>query len=247
MANRCRRVKPTPKAKTSAAHLDFKTSKGEQIILRVGLSPTSVEEAKKNLQTEMPTWDFDAVRLAARKYLERKPFAHRNRSLQSGLSPDVLFLRCITPWSRRTLYNDADDTYRGTDKQIHSADFQDYSTFSMWDIFRAEAPLLMLTEPERVNDFVKSMLAFYQQSPDHALPVWPLANYETGCMIGYHSIPIICDAYVMGFRGFDAELAFQAMRGHGHERPQPSGRIPEIRLCALGAKGKAQPRRARWN
>ena len=69
----------------------------------------------------------------------------------------------------------------------------------------------MFTEPDRMNDFIQSMLVFYQQSPDHALPVWPLANYETACMIGYHSVPIIFDAYLMGFRGFDADLALKAM------------------------------------
>ena len=191
-------------------HLDFKTSKGEQIILRVGLSPTSVEEAKKNLETELPNEDFDAVRQAARNAWN----GNLSRIQIEASNPDIrqTFYSCmyhtmIAP----QLCNNADGTYRGTDKQEHPANFQNYSTFSMWDIYRAEAPLLMLTEPDRINDFINSMLTFYQQSPDHALPVWPLADYETDCMIGYHSVPIICNAYVMGFRGFDANLALKAM------------------------------------
>lgn len=208
--------KPLPRGQTDAkgthirGHLDFKTSKGEQIILGVGLSPTSVEEAKKNLETEMPNDNFDAVRQAARNVWND----NLSRIQIQASNPDVrqtfyscLYHSMIAP----QLCNNADGTYRGTDRQIHSANFQDYSTFSMWDIYRAEAPLLMYTEPDRINDFIQSMLVFYQQSADHALPVWPLANYETECMIGYHSVPIVFDAFLMGFRGFDPDLALKAM------------------------------------
>jgi predicted alpha-1,2-mannosidase len=215
--------KPLPSGQTEAkgknvrAHLDFAAvhrlfhrSKGQQIILRVGLSPTSVEDAKKNLQTEIPGLDFDAVRKAARnewnENLSRIQIECANSNIRQTFY-SALYHTMVAP----TLYNNADDSYRGADRKNHSADFQDYSTFSCWDIFRAEAPLLTLTEPERINDFVKSMLVFYQQSPTHALPVWPLANYETWCMIGNHSIPMIYDAYEKGFRGFNAELAFEAM------------------------------------
>jgi predicted alpha-1,2-mannosidase len=208
--------KPLPDGQREAtgknvrAHLDFQTTAGEQIILRIGLSPTSVEDAMKNLRAEIPDWNFDGVRSAARNVWNE----NLSRIQIECVNPNVrqtfysaLYHTMMAP----TLYNNADDSYRGADRQNHSANFQDYSTFSMWDIFRAEAPLLTLTEPERVNDFVQSMLVFYQQSPTHALPVWPLANYETWCMIGNHSIPIIYDAYEKGFHGFDAELAFQAM------------------------------------
>ena len=122
-----------------------------------------------------------------------------------------------------TLYNNADGSYRGADQQDHPAPgFQDYSTFSLWDVYRADMPLMSLTEPERVNDFVQSLLAEYQQSPEHLLPLWPLANYDTGAMIGYHAVPVICDAYAKGFRGFDAQLAYQAMRDSADgARPLP--------------------------
>lgn len=86
----------------------------------------------------------------------------------------------LSPWPKPRAR-----TGRGADGKKHPASgFQYYSTFSLWDTFRAEHPLLTLVESERVNDFVQSMLVFYQQSPEHALPMWPLANYETGCMIG---------------------------------------------------------------
>ncbi|MGH7969904.1 MAG: GH92 family glycosyl hydrolase, partial [Limisphaerales bacterium] len=106
-----------------------------------------------------------------------------------------------------------DGTYRGLDHQNHTnATFQNYTTFSLWDTYRAEHPLLTLLQPGRVDDFVKSMLAEYQESGLHTTPIWPLWGNETWCMIGYHSVPVIVDAYLKGFRGFDPEAAYQAMR-----------------------------------
>lgn len=181
------------------------------LVVRVGLSPTSVAEALKNLRAEIPTWDFDLVRHAATKkwneHLSRIQIETDNPGLRRTFY-SALYHTMTAP----TLYNNADGTYEGADRQAHGAKFKYYSTFSLWDTFRAEHPLLTVIEPARTNDFVNSMLAFYQQSPDHALPMWPLASYETWCMIGYHAVPVIADAYAKGFRGYDAELAFQAMR-----------------------------------
>jgi len=200
------------KSRNVRAHLDFKTSAGQQILLRVGLSAVSAEEAKKNLSAEMPNWDFDALRTAARNTWNDQ----LSRIKIESASPNIrqtFYSALYHTMTAPTLYNDADGSYRGTDGLVHTnAGFQYYSTFSLWDTFRAENPLLTLTQPERVNDFIQTMLAFYQESPDHALPMWPLASYETWCMISYHSVPVIVDAYNKGFRGFDAELAFQAMR-----------------------------------
>ncbi|MDB6019208.1 MAG: putative alpha,2-mannosidase [Pedosphaera sp.] len=200
------------KSKNVRAHLDYETSAGEQITLRVGLSPTSIEEAKKNLNAEMPGWDFDSVRAGARSAWNE---SLSNIHIESS-NPNVrqtFYSALYHSMTAPVLYNDADGSYLGSDKAVHpGSGFQYYSTFSMWDIFRAEAPLMTLAQPQRVNDFVQSMLVSYQQSPDHALPMWPLASDETWCMIGYHSVPIILSAYQKGFRGFDPELAYQAMR-----------------------------------
>jgi predicted alpha-1,2-mannosidase len=209
------------RGKNLRAHLDFETSQGEQIVVRIGLSPTSVAEARKNLAAEISSWDFDAIRDAARnawnENLSRIRIESRDPEVRRVFYT-ALYHAMVSP----TLYNDADGTYKGADNQDHTGKFQNYSTFSCWDTFRAQAPLLTLAEPERINDFVQSMLAFYQQSPDHGLPIWPLANYETHTMIGVHSIPMIYDAYEKGFRGFDAQLALQAMResAMGHQKRQ---------------------------
>lgn len=200
------------KGKDIRAHLDYQTSDGQQLVLRVGLSPTSVEEAVKNLRTELPDWDFDAVRAAAKKAwndnLSRIEIECSNPATRQTFY-SALYHTMMAP----TLYNDADGSYYGADQKVHArANFQCYSTFSLWDVFRAEMPLLTLTAPERESDFVQSLLAEYQQSPEHLLPHWALANHDTGSMIGYHAVPVIYDAYAKGFRGFDADLAYQAMR-----------------------------------
>jgi len=208
---------PLPADQTEAtgknvrAYLDFTTDKDEQIVLRIGLSATSVAEAEKNLRTEIPGWDFDAVRETARRvwneHLSRIEITSDNPTFRQTFY-SAMYHTTMAP----TLYNDADGSYFGADRKVHSnADFQNYSTLSLWDVFRGEMPLLTITEPERINDFVRSMLAFYQESPTHALPVWPLADYETWCMPGYHSVPVIWDAYAKGFRDWNAELAFEAM------------------------------------
>jgi predicted alpha-1,2-mannosidase len=178
-----------PKAEGEAIRccLDYDTTAGEQIVLRVGLSPTSLEAAKRNLKQEIPDWDFDSVRRAARTEwndsLSRIQIESPNANVRQTFY-SALYHTMTAP----TLYNDADHSYRGPDQKVHSGNgFQYYSTFSIWDIYRAEMPLMTLVQPDRVNDFVQSMLAFYQESPLHALPMWPLASQETGCMIG--SIP----------------------------------------------------------
>jgi predicted alpha-1,2-mannosidase len=220
--------KPLPSGQTEIesrnirAHLDFKTSAGKQILLRVGLSAVSVEEAEKNLQAEIPSWDFDAIHLAARNTWNEQLSHIKIESVNPNIR-QTFYSALYHTMTAPTLYNDADGSYRGPDGEVHTnASFQYYSTFSFWDIFRAELPLMTVTQPERINDFVQTALAFYQESPDHALPMWPLASYETWCMIGYHSVPMIYDAYEKGFRGFDANLALQAMKDTAmNRRNQP--------------------------
>ncbi len=210
--------KPLPEGTTNAegknirAHLDFNVTAATQIYLRVGLSPTSVEEAVKNLRAEMPSWDFEEYQAAAKKTWNEQLSRLQIESSDPGIR-ETFYTALYHTMCAPALFNDADGSYRGPDGQNHTnANFQYYSTFSLWDTFRAEHPLLTLTQPGRINDFVQSMLAFYQESPDRALPMWPLASCETRCMIAYHSVPVIWDAYAKGFRGYDAELAYKAMR-----------------------------------
>jgi predicted alpha-1,2-mannosidase len=110
-----------------------------------------------------------------------------------------------------SLFNDVTGEYRGADREVKpDPGYETYTTFSLWDTYRAAHPLFTLVQQERVNDFINSMLAIYQQQGK--LPIWHLHGNETNTMVGYSAVPVIADAYLKGFRGFDAELAFEAMK-----------------------------------
>jgi len=193
-------------------YVDFDTQSAKPLLVKVALSPTGPEEAGKNMEAELPGWDFDAVRAAA---AEQWNEALSVASVESA-DPAVrrtfysnLYGTMLAP----TLYSDADGTYRGQDHHNHSSpDFQKYTEFSLWDIYRAESPLLTLIQPRRVNDFISTFLADYRQLDQHSLPMWPLWANETWCMIGYHSVPIIVDAYFKGLLHGDIQAVYAAMR-----------------------------------
>ncbi|MEN6451862.1 MAG: GH92 family glycosyl hydrolase [Thermoguttaceae bacterium] len=193
------------------AHFDF-NSLEKPLGVRVGLSATSVEAARANLKAEIPHWDFDAVVKKTRAQwsdlLGKFVVQSADRAVTETFYT-ALYHTALAP----TMFNDADGSYYGIDRKSHAkADFTYYSTFSLWDTFRAEHPLLTIYQPQRVDDFVNTMLAHYREFGKHSLPVWSLAGDETWCMIGNHAIPVIVDAYAKGFRGFDAEAAYAAMR-----------------------------------
>src|SRR5690606_1983876 len=109
------------------------------------------------------------------------------------------------------LYQDVDGRYRGMDLEIHqSNDFENYTVFSLWDTYRAAHPLYTIIEKERTTHFINSLLAKYDDGG--ILPIWPLAGNYTWCMVGYHAVPVIADAYLKGIRGYDAEKALEAMK-----------------------------------
>jgi len=202
--------------KTSAGnetkgHFDFKTKAGEQILVRVGLSTVSVEGARNNLHTEIPGWDFNGTANAARKLWNQALSAFSVETPDKNLEQTFytsLYHTMVAP----TLLNDVDGSFRGPDGNVHLAKGYDYYTeISIWDIFRAESPLLTLTQPARVNDIVDTMLAHYDIFGQNTLPVWPEGGKETWCMIGNHAIPMITDAYLKGFRSWDANTALNDM------------------------------------
>lgn len=181
------------------------------LVVKVALSPVSEDGAIANLDREVPAFDFDAVRTAA-----RKSWTKALSVFDVDASPPMkksfytaLYHAMLAP----TLWMDADGRYRGPDNAVHQAKgFDFYSTFSLWDTFRAEHPLLTLIQPaRRTNDIVRSLVAFQEASAYGMLPVWSFAGLETWCMIGYHAVAVIADAYVKGIRGFSADAALKAM------------------------------------
>lgn len=108
-------------------------------------------------------------------------------------------------------FNDVNGDYRGTDQKVHkNAQFTNLTTFSLWDTYRAANPLATIIQPERVDNMINTMLAIYQQQGK--LPVWHLMANETNCMVGYSAVPVVADAYLKGFKGFDAKLAYEAVK-----------------------------------
>lgn len=200
------------KGRNVKAFFNYKMNDNEVLLVRVGISGTGVDGARKNLAAEIPAWDFAAVKAAAVKQWQNLFDTVQVDTFDPHVRATFyanLYLCCQAP----ILFNDVDGSYRGLDHQNHpSPGFQNYTIFSLWDTYRAEHPLLTILQPGRVNDMVQSMLAEYRESGLHTTPIWPLWGNETWCMIGYHSVPVIVDAYLKGFRGFDAESAYQAMR-----------------------------------
>jgi predicted alpha-1,2-mannosidase len=182
---------------------------GGELLIKVGISAVDLDGARRNLDAEIPGWDFDAVRAAARdrwnEALGRIDVVGGSAS-QRTIFYTSLYHSLLAP----NLYSDVDGRYRGMDHEIHRADGRrHYTVFSLWDTFRATHPLYTLIEAERTLEFVETFLAQYRQGG--RLPVWELAANETDTMIGYHSISAIVDAWVKGIRGFDEQLALQAM------------------------------------
>ncbi len=199
------------KGKNLQAHVDFKTSPGEKILARAALSTVSVEGARKNLQAEIPNWDFDALATAARatwdKALSVAEIETKDQALQETFYT-ALYHAYVAP----TILNDVDGQFRGPDGQVHQAHgFNFYSELSLWDTFRAENPLLTLVQPQRVNDLINTMLTHFTLFGQGTLPVWTESGKENWCMIGNHAIPVIVDAYNKGFRQWDAAEALADM------------------------------------
>ena len=193
---------------SNIARFYFDTEEGDQVVVTTAISGVSMEGAQNNLKAEAPHNDFD-------KYLaEAKDAWNKQLSTIEVVGGDAddrvnfytaLYHSMIAP----TIYSDVDGKYYGPDKQVHQANgWTNYSTFSLWDTFRAAHPLFTYTEPARVNDMVKSFIAFFEQNG--RLPVWNFWGSETDMMIGYHSVPVIVDAYLKGIGDFDAEKALEA-------------------------------------
>jgi len=186
----------------------FRVEAGEKILIKTALSSTDLAGARGNLIAEMPGWDFEAVREAAGANWngELGKIEIEGGSVEERTNfYTALYHTMIAP----NIWSDVDGRYRSHDGEIHRAGHDVYTVFSLWDTFRTLHPLLTLIDPGRTRDFIRTMLLIYEQGG--RLPVWELAANETDTMIGFHSVSVIADAYVKGIRGFDAELALEAM------------------------------------
>ncbi|MDX1462940.1 MAG: GH92 family glycosyl hydrolase, partial [Marinirhabdus sp.] len=192
------------------AAIKFINPNNEPVYVKVGISAVDAEGAKKNRVAELGKKTFEQVKEAANelweKQLEKIVVETDNIDYKTNFY-SALYHTMIAP----NLYQDVDGRYRGMDLEIHqTAEFDYYTVFSLWDTYRAAHPLYTLIEQERTTDFIQTLLAKYQEGG--ILPIWDLSANYTGCMIGYHGVPVIADAYLKGIGGFDAEMALEAMK-----------------------------------
>ncbi len=189
---------------------DFGTIDGP-LVAKVALSSVSEQSAVLNLSSDEKGFDFDGLRARTRadweKALGAVEIAAPAETRTSVYT--ALYHSLLAP----SVFGDVDGRYRGPDNEVHTAKgYTFHSTFSLWDTFRAEHPLLTLVQPEkRTSDIVNSLIASQQVSPYGILPVWQFHGQETWTMIGYHAVPVIADAWMKGLRGFDEKAALDAM------------------------------------
>ena len=186
----------------------FTTTEGEEVLLKVAISPVSVEGAKLALQTELPGWDFqnvsDKALLAWESELSRIRI-EGNEELKKKFYT-AMYHAMIAPM----LFSDVNGDYRGADDKVYNSDKPRYTCFSLWDTYRAKQPLMTIIHPEKAGEFVATMIDICDKQGD--LPVWHLWGNETDCMVGDPGIPVVADAIVKNIAGFDREAAFEAIK-----------------------------------
>ncbi|WP_281764239.1 GH92 family glycosyl hydrolase [Neptunitalea lumnitzerae] len=201
---------PEIAGKKIKAYFDFDTEEGEAVEVKLSISPVSAAGALANMKVETPKWGFEAIKTKVQqqwnKELGKIQVASLNESDKTNFYT-AMYHAFLGP----TVYMDVDGNYKGLDMNVHQADdFVNYTSFSLWDTYRALHPFFNLVQPKRNRDMIKSMLAHQNQSVHHMLPIWSHYANENWCMIGYHSASVVADAIVKGNVDFDAEKALEA-------------------------------------
>lgn len=197
--------------KKLVANFDFQTEENEVIQLKVGISGVDIQGALANVDTEIPDWNFDKTKNVAKQKWEDelKKIVIEGSKKDKEIFYTAVYHSMLAP----TIYSDVDGRYRGNDNAIHEAiGFTNYGTFSLWDTYRATHPLFTIMNPTRDGEMIQSMIAHSGQNAQKMLPVWSFHGNETWCMIGYHSVSVIADAYLKGIKNFEVEKAFSAMK-----------------------------------
>ena len=188
---------------------DFKTEEAEKIKIKFALSSVSQGNALENMQTEIIDWDFEKVKTEAQNSWNaelNKIKIDASEAVKTNFYT-ALYHTFINP----TVYTDVNGEYKGLDQEVHVANgFTNYSTFSLWDTYRALHPLFNIIQPSRNNDMLKSMMAHYKESALHMLPIWSHYANDNWCMSGYHSVSVIADAIIKGNYNGDANEALDA-------------------------------------
>ncbi len=188
---------------------DFDTQEGEKIKIKFALSPVSQENALQNMRAEISGWDFEKVKAQAQAIWNKE--LNKIQVTTSNDNKINFYTALYHAYINPTTYTDVNGEYKGLDQGVHKADgFTNYTTFSLWDTYRALHPFFNITQPARSNDMVKSMLAHYDQSSLHMLPIWSHYANDNWCMSGYHSVSVISDAIIKGTYTGDPNKALDA-------------------------------------
>lgn len=201
---------PEMAGKDIRAYFNFDTEENEIINIKFALSSVSTDGAMKNLEAEIPHWDFEKTRQETKEKWNQELGKIEVTTINDGDKINFYTAMYHTNLSP-IIYEDVDGQYRGLDQNIHQSEgFTNYTVFSLWDTYRALHPLFNITQPSRNNDMIKSMLAHHDESVHNMLPIWSHYGNENWCMIGYHSTSVIADAMVKNVGDFDLERALQA-------------------------------------
>lgn len=204
------------------ARVNFAAGNQEPVYMKVALSPTSEEGAQLNMQTELSGWDFEKT-IADAKAAWNKELNKVKVYTTDEASKKIFYTSLYHTLFAPSEFCDVNGDYYGADKQMHKDEgFVNYTTFSLWDTYRAAQPLMTILHPEKMSDIINTMLHIHQQQGK--LPVWHLMGCETNCMVGNPGVPVVADAILKDIKGFDTELAFKALkessmlpeRGMGH-------------------------------
>ncbi len=200
----------TVKGKNVKAYFRFTTKKSEVILLKVAISSVSIDGARKNMKAELPGWDFEKTRNDAKESWNKelnKIQVEGGTKEQQKVFYTALYHALIHP----NINMDVDRKYRSANGKVYTAtDFDNYTTFSLWDTFRALHPLQTIINPEKTNQFIKTFIERYEHS--NTMPMMEFSGNEAATMIGYHSLPVVADAYVKGIRDYDVKKAFTGMK-----------------------------------
>jgi predicted alpha-1,2-mannosidase len=201
---------PEMAARQVKAYFNFDIKSGDHVKIKFAISPVSIDGAILNMNTEVPHWDFQKSRKQAQQLWENELSRFTINTLD-GFDLMNFYTAVYHTYLGPTVYMDVDGKYKGIDQNIHQADgFTNYSTFSLWDTYRALHPWFNLVQRKRNSDMIRSMLAHQQQSPEGMLPIWSHHGNENWCMIGYHSVSVIADAVAKKNYGFDMDDALRA-------------------------------------
>lgn len=192
------------------ARVNFAAGNQEPVYMKVALSPTSEEGAQLNMQTELSGWDFEKT-IADAKAAWNKELNKVKVYTTDEASKKIFYTSLYHTLFAPSEFCDVNGDYYGADKQMHKGEgFVNYTTFSLWDTYRAAQPLMTILHPEKMSDIINTMLHIHQQQGK--LPVWHLMGCETNCMVGNPGVSVVADAILKDIKGFDTELAFKALK-----------------------------------